>query len=100
MRLTLTIRHEYIATAKAWSILLLLLSVISLKAQTPTNHSGRWEFYKTKSSPEEVESTYDGTVILEITQNSATITLGDIYIHPGRPDWKTATELYTLDGKE
>jgi hypothetical protein len=73
---------------------------MNLKAQTPTNFSGKWEFDKTKSSPGFVESNYDGTVIMQIIQNSSTIKFYDTYIHPDRSDFKTSADSYTLDGKE
>jgi hypothetical protein len=75
-------------------------SNITLKGQTPTNFSGKWEFDKTKSGPDFVESKYDGTVIRQVIQNSSVIKYKDTYIHPGRTDFSTAFESYTLDGKE
>ncbi|RPI06006.1 MAG: hypothetical protein EHM64_04560 [Ignavibacteriae bacterium] len=79
---------------------MLILSSINLNAQTPTNFSGKWEFDKTKSSPGFVESNYDGTVVRQITQNASTLKYFDTYIHPDRPDFKTTTDSYTLNGKE
>jgi hypothetical protein len=80
--------------------LLFLLSTISTFAQTPANFTGKWQYEKAKSTPDKFERDYDGTVILEITQDPATLTLGEIYLHPERPEWKTSTVNYTLDGKE
>jgi hypothetical protein len=77
-----------------------LLSSIALKAQNPTNFSGKWEFDKTNSIPDQIEPNYEGTIIMEIMQDASTITFGETYIHPDRADWKTATESYKLDGKE
>jgi hypothetical protein len=73
---------------------------MNLKAQTPTNFSGNWEFDKAKSDSGFVESKYDGTVVRHITQNSSTIKFSDTYIHPDNPDFNTASESYSLDGKE
>jgi hypothetical protein len=92
--------QKHIAIIHVSTIFMFLLSSFALQAQTPTNFSGKWQFDKTKSTLDKVEPDYDGTIILEITQNSETITLGEIYLHPDRPEWKTATESYKLDGKE
>jgi hypothetical protein len=81
-------------------ILVFILSTLALKAQTPTNYSGKWQFDKAKSTPDKIEPDYDGTIILIITQNSTTITSSEIYKHPERSDWETAKDLYQLNGKE
>ena len=81
-------------------ILMFLLFSMTLIAQTPRNFSGKWQFDKTKSILDKVEPNYDGTVVLEINQNSTTITFSEIYIRSGSPDWKTAADSYKLDGKE
>jgi hypothetical protein len=86
--------------AKVSLLLLVLLSSAALRAQTPTNYSGRWEFDKTKSSPGTVHANYPGTVTRHITQNASVLTYRDIYVQPGSKDWKTADESYKLDGKE
>jgi hypothetical protein len=93
-------RQEQIAIINVSLSVIFLLSTMTLKAQTPTNFSGKWEFDKTKSKLSKIDISYDGTVILEITQNSTTITFGEIYIQPGSENWKTSTDSYTLDGKE
>jgi hypothetical protein len=81
-------------------IIMCIFSSITLKAQTPTNFSGKWEFDKTKSGPDFVESKYDGTVTRHVIQNSSVIKYNSAYIYPGRQDFHTAYESYTLDGKE
>lgn len=81
-------------------IFMLLLTSMTSNAQTPTNFSGKWQFDKTKSTSDKVEMNYDGTIILEITQDADTISFSEIYISTGNPDWKTAVETYKLDGKE
>jgi hypothetical protein len=81
-------------------IIMLLFPGINLKAQTPTNFSGKWEFDKAKSSPEVLESTYEGTVIRQVTQNSSAVTCWEIWKKPGEKDFRTSTEVYKLDGKE
>lgn len=81
-------------------ILMLLFSGLTLRAQTPTNFAGKWEFDKSESSPGLLESTYEGTVIRQISQNSSTITFAEIWKKPGEKDFRTANEVYKLDGKE
>jgi hypothetical protein len=68
---------------------LLIISSLTLKAQTPTNFSGRWEFDKAKSDKDERgDASFDGTIILEIKQNSDTITFSNTFFLPGK-DGKT-----------
>jgi hypothetical protein len=86
--------------AKVSLLLLVLLSSAALRAQTPTNYSGRWEFDKTKSSPGTVHANYPGTVTRQITQNASVLTYRDVYVQSGSKDWKTADESFKLDGKE
>ena len=77
----------------------LFLSIPS-HAQTSTNFAGKWIFDKTKSSADLLESTYEGTVVMQITQNSATIAFSDTWSKPGEKDFKTSADTYYLDGKE
>lgn len=81
-------------------VIILLISTISLKAQAPTNFSGKWQYEKAKSVVDKLEPNFDGAIILEITQNAATISFAEIYKREGSADWKTAAETYKLDGKE
>jgi hypothetical protein len=100
MRPNRLFKQKYIGIVNISFIFMCIFSSITVKAQTPADFSGKWEFDKTKSDPGFVESKYDGIVIRQITQNSTTIKFSDTYIHPDRPDFKTAAESYTLDGKE
>lgn len=93
-------RQGHLITMNLPIILIFLLTTVVLNAQNPTNFSGRWQFDKLKSIPDQIEPDYEGTIIMEITQDASTITFGETFIHPDRPDWKTATETYRLDGKE
>jgi hypothetical protein len=79
---------------------LLLLHGSIVKSQTPPDFSGKWQFNKAKSSPEQVESDYPGTIIRQITQTPTTISINDTYKQTGSKDWTTADEKYNLDGKE
>lgn len=100
MRTKQLFRQKHIKLMELSLILIFLLNTLALKAQNPTNFSGKWQFDKLNSIPDQIEPDYDGSIIIEITQNATTISFDEIYIHPERADWKTATESYNLDGKE
>lgn len=100
MRQQSLFRSGHFATISVSLILTFLLSAMALRAQIPTNFSGKWEFDKAKSSSGIIDSGFEGTVTRQITQNSSVITFRDIYIRNGSSDWKTADESYKLDGKE
>jgi len=100
MKPNLLLKHKHGAIIHAAFALLFLLTTMTLKAQTPADFSGKWEFDKSRSGPDVAEPNYDGTVILEIAQSATNISFVEIYIHPDRSDWKTSAELYNLDGKE
>ena len=51
MRPNRLFKLEHIAIINASFTILFLLPAMTLKAQTPTNFSGKWEFDKAKSSP-------------------------------------------------
>lgn len=100
MRPKLLTRQKHTAIIIVSLIVMFLLSNMTLKAQTTKNFSGKWDFDKSKSSPELKNSKYEGTVTRQITQNSSTLSYCDIYILKGNDDWKTSDELFNLDGKE
>ncbi len=81
-------------------VLLLLNAGVTLTGQTPTNFTGKWLYEKSKSTPDNHEPDWDGSIVLVITQTTSDFTLGEIYSHPERPDWETGTESYKLDGVE
>lgn len=85
---------------KALLTLLFLLNTVLLNAQAPTNYSGQWEFDKTESSPDVLEATYDGTVILQIVQDDSQIKFSEVWKKPGEADFETSQDIYKLDGKE
>jgi hypothetical protein len=93
-------KHENGSIAITLLGLILLLSSLSLKAQSPKDFSGKWEFDKVKSTPGQMMSDYDGVVIRKIVQSPTTLTYSDIYIKTGNDDWETAAVVYNLDGKE
>jgi len=92
--------QKYIGIVTVSIMIMLIFSGMNVQAQTPTNFSGNWEFDKAKSDSGFVESKYDGTVTRQVIQNSSVIKYNSTYIHPGRQDFHTAFESYTLDGKE
>jgi hypothetical protein len=76
------------------------ISTATLYSQTPANFSGQWLYEKARSSPDTLEPKFDGTVILQIAQNASSIAFSEIYKQAGSPDFKTAADTYSLDGKE
>lgn len=72
----------------------------NLNAQSPVNFSGKWQYDRANSDKDKFDSEYDGTVILEISQNSDSISFSETYIYPDRPQWKTSADTYRFDGKE
>ncbi|MCX6141982.1 MAG: hypothetical protein NTZ35_02060 [Ignavibacteriales bacterium] len=76
------------------------ISTATLYSQTPANFSGQWKYEKAKSTPDTLEPKFDGMVILRITQNVSTIAFSEIYKKQGSADFKTASDTYSLDGKE
>ena len=89
---------------KTLLISLFIISSLALNAQTPTNFSGKWEFDKTNSDKDERgDASFNGTIILEIKQNSDTITFTNTFFLPGkdgrtlRPDKFLANEKVTQD---
>ena len=81
-------------------VLLFLVSTTTVQSQTPTNFSGKWEFDTTRSSSGMLETTYGGTVILQINQNPSSISFSEIWKKKGNSDYKTSADAYNLDGKE
>jgi len=70
---------------KAMFIFLILLSSMSVEAQIPTNFSGSWEYDKINSDKEERgDASFDGTIVLDIKQDSETIEFSTTYFMPGR----------------
>ncbi len=72
----------------------------NLKAQSPVNFSGKWQYDRANSDKDKFESELDGTVILEINQTNDSISFSETYIYPDRPQWKTSADSYKIDGKE
>jgi len=77
-----------------------LLMYLPSFAQSSTDFSGNWEFFKAKSSPKSDFSKYDGKIDRHISQTATTLTYFDVYVHPGSKDWKTTDEPFILDGCE
>jgi hypothetical protein len=79
---------------------LFLLSIMNIRAQIPANFSGKWEFDKSKSDKEEVgDASFNGTIILEIKQNSTIITFEVTFILPGKKGIVMPADTFFVDGK-
>ena len=77
-----------------------MLSAFGLKAQSQTNFTGKWELDTIKSKFCRLDLKFEGTIILEIEQNKATIAFDAIYKRKDSEDWKSGVDTYTLDGIE
>lgn len=82
------------------TLLLLMLPLMVIKGQVPVDFSGKWQYDKTTSKPDRLHHDFEGTEILEITQNADSIFFVQVFIREGSPDWKTSADAYKLDGKE
>ena len=73
---------------------------MSLKAQTPANFSGRWEFDRINSDKDDTgDASFDGTIILEIKQNPDIISFSNTFFLPGKEGINPGTESFPADGK-
>lgn len=100
MKLIHLFRQNNILIIKVSIIFLSIFFNMPLNAQNPVNFSGRWEYDKLTSSPTTIESKYDGTVYLQITQDSYTIRFGETWVKPGNEDFETAIDSLSMDGVE
>ena len=92
-------RNRQTEVVKTIFIFLFIISSLALKAQIPTNFSGRWEFDKAKSDKEERgDASFDGTIILEIKQNSDTITFSNTFFLPGKAGKTLRPDSYLTNG--
>ena len=92
-------RHENNLILTLSLILIFLLAGSDLKAQTTTDFSGKWKFDLKKSNLGEGTQYWVGDEILDITQNSSSVTVARILLRSGSEDFKS-TETFILDGKE
>ena len=93
-------RSRQIEIVKAFFILMFIISSMALNAQKPTNFSGRWEFDKAKSDKDERgDASFDGTIILEIKQNTDTITFTNTFFMPGKAGKTLRPDSYLTNGK-
>lgn len=80
-------------------ISLFLLSSLTIKAQTQTNFSGRWEFDKAGSDKDETgDASFDGTIVLEIKQNSEIISFSNTFFMPGKEGITIPPDSYPANG--
>jgi hypothetical protein len=91
-------KHNAIVTKILVS--LFLLASLTLNGQTPTNFSGKWEFDKARSDKEEAEdASFNGTILLEIKQNSETISFSITYLLPGNKVFTNPPVIFLVNGK-
>lgn len=79
--------------------LLILMSATTLRAQTPTDYSGKWAFDLANSNLGEGAKYWVGEEVLDITQDSFSLKIAKTFIRAGSADLKNAA-TYTLDGME
>ena len=78
---------------------LLAISSLTLKAQTPTSFTGKWEFDKTNSDKDNTgDASVKGTIILEIIQTSDTITFSSTIFLPGRDGFRMRPDKFPANG--
>jgi hypothetical protein len=81
-------------------IFLFLISSVALNAQTPTDFSGRWEFDRANSDKAETgDASFDGTIILEIRQNSDSISFSNTFFLPGQEGFTIPPDSFLANGK-
>jgi hypothetical protein len=85
---------------KTLLISLFIISSLALNAQTPTNFSGKWEFDKTNSDKDERgDASFNGTIVLEIKQNSDTISFTNTFFIPGKDGRTLSPDKYLTNEK-
>lgn len=92
-------RNRQIEIIKSIFISLFIISSMALKAQTTTNFSGRWEFDKANSDKDKTgDASFNGTIILEIKQNSDTITFSNTFFLPGKNGVNIRPDSFLTNG--
>lgn len=100
MKIILPFGEKNTSIIKVSLVSLLLFSCLVLNAQTPANFAGKWVFYKAGSDKDETgDASFDGTIILEINQNSSTIAFTNTFIIPGKDPYVMQPDSYFPDGK-
>jgi hypothetical protein len=92
--------QKHPALIKFSFISLFLIASLTLKAQTFTDFSGRWEFDKAASDKEERgDASFNGTIILEIRQTPTLITFANTFVRPGMADYIMQPDSFYVDGR-
>lgn len=100
MKTNLLLRVKETAIIKISLVSLFLFSFLVLNAQAPSNFAGKWVFDKAGSDKDETgDASFDGTIILEITQNSSTISFTNTYMIPGKEPYVMQPDTYFVDGR-
>lgn len=93
-------RRLFIALISAVFNSLLVQASIATEQLETTNFSGKWVHDKTSSEKEETGNySFNGTIIMEITQEPAMITFIETYIRQGMKDFVMKPRTYYLDGR-
>lgn len=88
------------ATISASFILLFLFLSFAIKAQTPANYSGKWQYDKALSDKDERGNySFGGTIIMEIAQDASIIKVTNTFIRPGMKDYVMKPDSSFLDGR-
>jgi len=100
MKQTHPFRNRQNEIIRTLFISLFITFSMALKAQTPTNFSGRWEFDKVNSDKDDRgDASFNGTIILEIKQNSDTITFSNTFFLPGKAGKTLSPDSFLTNGK-
>jgi hypothetical protein len=93
-------RKKHTAIITALFISLFLLQSLVIGAQIPANFSGKWQYDKSSSDKEETGNySFSGSIVMEITQDTAIIKFTETYIRSGMKDYVMNPRSYLLDGK-
>lgn len=72
---------------------------MTLNAQTPADFSGKWEFDKARSDKDDTgDASFDGTIIMEIKQNSKTVSFANTFTIPGKKPVALPPDSFQADG--
>jgi hypothetical protein len=88
-----------IENIKTVFISMLIVFSLNLYSQSPANFTGKWEFDKAGSDKDERgDASFDGKIILEINQNSETITFTNTFFIPGKDGKTLRPDSYLING--
>jgi hypothetical protein len=81
-------------------MIVLLFTLTSIHAQTPSSFTGKWEFDKARSDKgERGDASFKGTIIMEIRQDASAMTFANTFIRPGMKDHVVPADTFFVDGR-